>query len=156
MNQTEAEKFWAKADRIPDQCWPWQGCIASDNGYGKFKGKPAHRTAFELAKGPIPPGYHIDHTCHDPTLCQAGRDCPHRRYINPDHLEAVTPQVNVLRSNSFAAINATRTHCKNGHEFTPANTYREKAGRHCIICRREAVRRYAHGSRKAARERNHG
>jgi hypothetical protein len=33
------------------------------------------------------------------------------------------------------------THCKHGHEFTPANTYTWAGRRHCRICRREANRR---------------
>ena len=32
-----------------------------------------------------------------------------------------------------------RTHCVNGHEFTPANTYRHEGRRHCRSCNRIAV-----------------
>lgn len=37
-----------------------------------------------------------------------------------------------------------KTHCHEGHEFTPENTYRRPDGnRTCRACNREAVRRYA-------------
>ena len=31
--------------------------------------------------------------------------------------------------------NAAKTHCKNGHEFTPENTYNNGGGRGCVACR---------------------
>lgn len=40
--------------------------------------------------------------------------------------------------------NAVKTHCKNGHEFTPENTYRrsDNGGRRCKACAREFTDRY--------------
>jgi hypothetical protein len=40
----------------------------------------------------------------------------------------------------MSALNAVKTSCANGHEFTEANTYRDPKGndRHCRECRREA------------------
>lgn len=35
----------------------------------------------------------------------------------------------------------SRTHCKNGHEWTPENTGQQKGGRRCKACHREKVRR---------------
>jgi hypothetical protein len=43
--------------------------------------------------------------------------------VNPDHLEVVTGAVNNARSNSPSAVNARKTHCNRGHEFTSENTY---------------------------------
>lgn len=38
---------------------------------------------------------------------------------------------------------AATTHCVNGHEYTPENTYTRSEGwRACRACNREAVRRY--------------
>lgn len=58
-------------------------------GYGQMHagGGPAlaHRRAYEAAHGSIPTGWHVDHLCFQ-------TDC-----LNPDHLEAVTPQENVRR-----------------------------------------------------------
>lgn len=39
-----------------------------------------------------------------------------------------------------------KTHCVNGHEYTPENTYVPKSGfRNCRTCRRESSRRYQAG-----------
>lgn len=37
---------------------------------------------------------------------------------------------------------ASRTHCKNGHEYTEANTYYEGKARRCRECRRQRQRQY--------------
>jgi hypothetical protein len=51
------------------------------------------------------------------------------------------------------AHNARKTHCKNGHEFTPENTWLYsrpgKQGRKCRACSIEYSRNY-HKARKAA------
>ena len=33
-------------------------------------------------------------------------------------------------------INRRKTHCKNGHEFSPENTYLKKSGRECKTCQK--------------------
>ncbi len=47
-------------------------------------------------------------------------------------------RVNVLRGRGPTALNAAKTHCKRGHEFTPENTYyrRDSANglRQCRTC----------------------
>lgn len=96
-------------------CHVWCGTLAT-NGYGQIglrshHKKFAHRISYELAKGPIPEGLVIDHLCHV-------RSC-----VNPDHLEAVTNEENLRRGDGFALRNGRRGHCRNGHEYTPANTY---------------------------------
>lgn len=45
----------------------------------------AHRFAFELERGPIPPGMQLDHVCRMKCCC------------NPAHLEIVTGAENMLR-----------------------------------------------------------
>jgi hypothetical protein len=72
----------------------------------------------------------LDHLCRVPPC------------VNPEHLEPVTPAVNTQRGEP-----ATKTHCKNGHEYTPENTYirsgKGKGGkRDCRACGRERTRRY--------------
>ena len=118
-------------------CWLWAGTI-DNNGYGKFEVTierfvrrvfSSHRFSYELYKGPIPAGLHIDHLCRV-------RNC-----VNPEHLEVVTPRENVLRGIGLSAINSKKTHCKNGHEFTPGNTRIKKGSRICISCARESDRK---------------
>lgn len=105
-----------------NECWMWRGS-KYENGYGKYgrAGYMAHRIAYELIRGPIPPKMFLDHTCHTRD-CLKGVECEHRSCINPNHLEIVTKGENVLRGNSFSALNAKKTHCKHGHEFTEKNT----------------------------------
>ncbi|GAB2952146.1 hypothetical protein GCM10027280_45680 [Micromonospora polyrhachis] len=111
-------------------CWIWGGQPSWD-GYGKFGkgGHRAHRRAYELAIGPIPPGMVIDHLC-EVRVC-----------VNPLHLRATTQRENVLRSvKTMPNINAAKTHCPAGHAYTAANTYRRpRGGRDCRACRRELV-----------------
>lgn len=97
------ERFWARVDRtLPDEaCWPWLGKI-NPYGYGATKlGEQAihaHRLIYQLLNGPIPAGYHVDHLCHNAdSACVGGIACPHRRCVNPRHLEAVPAGVNTLR-----------------------------------------------------------
>lgn len=125
---------WLMRWAIPEPnsgCYLWTGAYVGD-GYGTVTVRrrtwPAHRLSYTLAKGDIPFGFDVDHTCKV-TSC-----------INPDHLEAVTRQVNVLRSSAPAAARArfaAMTHCKRGHEFTAKNTRLSKDGfRVCRVCER--------------------
>jgi hypothetical protein len=101
---------------------------------------------YELMVGPIPDGYDLDHLCHTSAPdCRQGRRCQHRACCNPAHLEPVTSRENTLRGSSVVALNAAKTHCQRGHEFTPENTYPAQArpgviGRGCRTCRREYMR----------------
>src|SRR6185436_7300937 len=65
---------------------------------------------------------------------------------NVDHLRCVTNQVNTTENvvNHQWQVMAARTHCKNGHEFTPENTVSLKTskGRGCRACNREKRRRF--------------
>lgn len=122
--------FWEKVDKT-EGCWNWTACL-SDRGYGLFRrteyGTRAHRIAWSLLRGPIPEGAVIDHLCRN------------RRCVNPDHLEPVGVRVNTLRSPlAITAINAAKTHCIRGHEFTSENTYLPPRGagryRDCRKCK---------------------
>jgi hypothetical protein len=121
-------------------CLLWQGQIDSQ-GYSRLSGRLAHCVVYEEEVGPIPEGMQLDHECHNAETCAGGPGCLHRRCVNPAHLTPVTPRANVLKSNSVTALNVRKTHCKNGHEFTPENTHRRldrrgRESRTCRACRR--------------------
>ncbi len=81
-----ADRFWDKVKKS-DGCWEWQGYRHDDN-YGIIRrdGKfaIAHRVAYELTKGSIPPGLIVRHRCDNPPCC------------NPDHLILGTTLDNAL------------------------------------------------------------
>lgn len=137
------DKILARADRSGD-CWLWMGYVRTD-GYGvltqlvsgRITPLYAHRLSYESFTGHIPDGYQIDHLCRV------------RHCVNPAHLEAVPPRINYIRGHGATGINARKTHCKHGHEFTPENTHhRPGGGRTCRTCARAKCRR----RRAAAKE----
>lgn len=136
------ERFWQKVDKSsgPDSCWHWIANI-DRGGYGLFsrgRGRSigAHRMAYLLVKGEIPPGMQVDHVCHVPSECVAV-PCLHRRCVNPAHLATATPRQNSLRSNSIPAKNATQTHCLRGHPLSGDNLSIDKTHgyRICKACK---------------------
>ena len=115
-------------------CWRWQLYLMPTEGYGRIavgdRTLMAHRVSYETFVGPIPDGLHLDHLCRV-------RDC-----VNPQHLEPVTCQENILRSPfTEGARNAAKTECAQGHPFDDANTYRYRGLRICRTCAREYRRR---------------
>lgn len=103
-------------------CWVWQG--AKDrNGYGQLRFNyghfKAHRFAYTLLVGPIPADIDVHHICENKACC------------NPDHLMLVSKRDHGRMQNG----QREKTHCVNGHEFTPLNTYRFKGKRLCKRCR---------------------
>ncbi|MCX5176768.1 HNH endonuclease [Streptomyces virginiae] len=90
------------ADGPPDACWEWTGG-RTDKGYGKYfidgRTVGAHRWAFIFAKGPIPDGQMVRHTCDNPPCC------------NPQHLLIGTHRQNV---NDAIARDRTTRGTRNG------------------------------------------
>ena len=113
-------------------CWMWSGPI-DDKGYARLpirdnrspKARLAHRISYETFAGPIQKGLDLDHLCHTKT-CAGGRNCMHRRCVNPEHLEPVTRKKNLQRGTNVGAAgrkSATRkqrakTHFAHGHKYT--------------------------------------
>jgi hypothetical protein len=50
-------------------------------------------------------------------------------------MEPVTNVENVMRGEGVWAINARKTHCKRGHEFTEENTVKRNGTRSCRTCK---------------------
>lgn len=134
VSETEGTRFWMKV-KMGGGCWPWLGAKKAA-GYGQFRRTrggniAAYRYAYELLRGPIPPGLALDHLCRNPNC------------VNPAHLEPVTRTVNTMRGDTIPARNAAKTHCKRGHPFTPENTYRKATGvRQCRACGNAAQKAY--------------
>lgn len=103
-------------------------------GYGVFKHEDrqhgAHRWLYERRNGKVPSGLELDHLCRV------------RHCVNPDHLEPVTRRENTLRSTSPSAVNARKTACDRGHEFTDENTYVHRGRRVCRTCNRRRAAEY--------------
>lgn len=80
---SDSERFWSKVDKS-GACWQWTG--ASTRGYGAFRlrggARLAHRVSYTWARGPIPDGMEVDHTCFN-------RGC-----VNPDHLRLLSHSMN--------------------------------------------------------------
>lgn len=162
MSAPHADRFWSQVDKKPGGCWEWTGRTHAQ-GYGVFyfakRLVSAHRVSYELVVGPIPKGLELDHVCHTNDLqCNAGNQCPHRRCVNPAHLEPITHLENCRRGRASGRLNpsafaASHSHCKHGHEYTEENTYFNSNGsRSCRTCNREAARRYQ-AKKKAGRDR---
>ena len=133
MQKINTERdFWLKVDK-GSGCWEWLG-HKTQGGYGvyPFEGRThtAHRLSYRFAKGPIPTGLEIDHLCRN-------HGC-----VNPDHIEAVTHRVNMVRGNTFIAAKVGQTHCIHGHLFNEKNTYIKPNGtRMCRSCSASRAKR---------------
>lgn len=128
------------ADKITptDSCWLWNGGKRRGYGYvyiaGSRRTTAAHRAVYTLLVGPIPHGLQLDHLCRV------------RHCVNPDHLEPVTQQENLLRGHTITAKSAAAVACPAGHPYEGDNLYVDPKGeRRCRTCHRErqAARRMA-------------
>jgi HNH endonuclease len=71
----------------PSSCWEWQAAVDAD-GYGVLVHKGvhwrAHRAAWALTFGPLPPEVHLLHSCDNPRCVRP----------TPGHLRPGTPADN--------------------------------------------------------------
>ena len=127
MDDRALRRFHAKYTVLPSGCWQWHGA-KTGRGYGVMRiaagSRLVHRIAYEHFREPIPDGLTIDHLCKN------------KACVNPMHLEPVSNRINNLRGYSSSALNAKKTHCPEGHEYTSENTYMHRGMRHCRTCHR--------------------
>lgn len=125
--------FWSHVKKLgADGCWEWIGARTA-YGYGQaWVARPmrtsvmAHRAAWAMERGPIPPGLLVLHSCDNPPC------------VNPAHLFLGTQSDNMLDSVSKGRHRCSRrAACAKGHPYDQSNTYVSPQNkRDCVICRR--------------------
>ena len=124
-------------------CFLWIGNVDS-RGYGRINIRSryvgAHRLAWSVVNGPIPPGMQIRHSCDNPPC------------VNPAHLLLGTNHDNVLDMARRGRHHCQKkTHCPAGHPYDETNTYTARSGsRMCKACGRARRITVAQSRRGAA------
>lgn len=112
MNSSISDRFWAKVNKT-ETCWLWTGSKTPD-GYGGFwvggRLRRAHRFSYESFVGTLDVNLQIDHLCKVPSC------------VRPSHLEQVTQRENMRRGNCESTLNAAKTECPKGHQYSDENT----------------------------------
>lgn len=103
--QQAVEAFWSKVDRTaPNGCWHWMGAYRYD-GYGHVqfmrKQSATHQRAYRIAKGEIPDGMWVLHSCDN------------RKCVNPAHLHLGT------RADNMREMSERGRAARNGAKLTP-------------------------------------
>jgi hypothetical protein len=140
------ERFWEKVRKAgPEECWEWSG-VKLPRGYGIFTiGYTkiySHRYAWSLGNGEIPDGMYVCHKCDNPSCC------------NPAHLFVGTASDNNADMDRKGRARrgvrqVERTHCPQGHEYTPENTrIHPPHRRSCITCVTERSRQHYRDNRE--------
>lgn len=133
-----AERVLARSEEMPDGCRLWTGPV-NHSGYPVIHMRQhsttgAYRAVYEATHGPIPEGMQVEHACHSANVdtCRDGATCQHRRCVEITHLELLS-----VKENNGRSLKAQKTHCVNGHERTPENTYvrKDRGGvKQCRVC----------------------
>ena len=115
----------------------WQPALLSQSGSHKqgylrvsLRGRQryVHQLVLEAHVGPRPRGMNVLHA----------NDIPWDNRL--ENLRWGTQSENLKEATvNGRNVNANKTHCKNGHEFTPENTYLKASGsRECRVCSYQA------------------
>lgn len=126
-----SSQFLSVLDQLPtEKCVEWPGDTSGD-GYPvtRYNGHKtlAHRAIWTEIMGAIPDEHILDRVCRN-KVC-----------VNPRHCQPVSQ---AEHAKSHPGHNANKTHCPQGHPYSPENTkrYTTKDGgpaRVCLTCRRE-------------------
>lgn len=148
MKAQDVTRFWSKVDKngpVPEHvshlgpCWVWKAATTK-RGYGAFPLTheltiPAHRFSFFLEHG------------RWPYPCALHR-CDNRACVRSEHLFEGTKADNAqdainkgrfpfrLNNLTAPAMQRAKTHCPQGHEYTPDNLLSKPIGRSCKTCHR--------------------
>jgi hypothetical protein len=140
------ERFHEQVDASagPDGCHLWTGTRDPD-GYGMFYTNRAHRATrwiLGYQRGePLATDEWALHHCDNPPC------------VNPDHLYVGDSLQNVADRvrRGRSGKRGKSTHCPNGHEYTPENSFVEGTKRKCVICNNARLdRRYEKARRRKA------
>lgn len=143
------EWFWAQTiEPNTSDCWEWSRARNPETGYGivcvpeSGTRALAHRVAWGLVHGPIPPDLWILHRCDNPPC------------VRPSHLFLGTPLINAQdREMKHRGRRHTQLYCVRGHELAGDNlypSYLARGVRRCRLCANMSCRRY-YEARKAQR-----
>lgn len=108
-DEADVIRFWSKVDKAGEGCWLWQGTmLKQDYSCFKIAGKmyKAHRVAYTHAKGDIPTGLILCHSCDNPCC------------VRPDHRFPGTYKDNIQDAKSKGRIAAGER-----SEATPGEPY---------------------------------
>ena len=122
--------FWARVD-MSGECWIWLGRVGR-SGYGLYHNNNqhfAHRYAYSITKGPIPPGLIVMHECDRPLCCR------------PSHLALGTQRENLARARALGRLRGGAKKPRRGEEVNFAKISEAQA--------RAVLRYWAEGRRQA-------
>jgi hypothetical protein len=131
-----AQRLARSSTEMPSGCVEWNGARVSA-GYGHFELRAvhyyAHRAAYELRNGAIPAGHEINHKCRN------------KACINPDHLEALTPQQHVIADHDLRVDGVRASAPKRRGAMRIDNT----SGYPCVVWQRGAwVCQFGHSGKR--------
>jgi hypothetical protein len=140
------ERLQRRLERRDSGCLEWTGGT-DGRGYGQIRVEgrllKTHRFAWEIAHGPIPEGLNVLHRCDNPPCCDAEK-CLFLG-TQPDNIADM-----VAKGRQRSGGGERKTHCPEGHEYTPENTRINRGKRVCRTCDRvKALARY-HRNKEAS------
>ncbi len=145
----DIERFWTLVDRSggPNACWPWTKTLTKA-GYGRFRVHPKTYLATRwimahILGRPLRWDDEVqEYVCHH---------CDNPPCVNPRHLYVGDQSTNMHDcSERGRHYWARKTHCPQGHPYTPENTYLHGGRRTCRTCALARARQRQ--ARKAAEQ----